>query len=144
MSSNLPVFPESMLMGESPTKTPTQAPTDTELNKETAMAIESLIKDIAEESFMIKTEIPSETDIIQIESDEEDVSQTDTTAPTTTAKTTSSLTPLSKSLLSSQISQYELDWGKREECQAKTALMKTISMKHLSGIDDDYSKMVPL
>uniref|UniRef100_A0A915K5W9 Uncharacterized protein n=1 Tax=Romanomermis culicivorax TaxID=13658 RepID=A0A915K5W9_ROMCU len=66
-----------MLTGESLTKTPTQAPTqasaDTELYKETAMAIKSLIKDIAEESL--------------IESDEDDISQTDTTAPTTTAKT---------------------------------------------------------
>uniref|UniRef100_A0A915HIH3 Uncharacterized protein n=1 Tax=Romanomermis culicivorax TaxID=13658 RepID=A0A915HIH3_ROMCU len=61
-----------MLMNESPMETPTQAPTDTELDKETGMAIESLIKDIAEESFTIKTKIPSQNDIIQIETDEED------------------------------------------------------------------------
>uniref|UniRef100_A0A915K9V1 Uncharacterized protein n=1 Tax=Romanomermis culicivorax TaxID=13658 RepID=A0A915K9V1_ROMCU len=140
MSSNLPVYLEAMLMNESPMETPTQAPTDTELDKETGMAIESLIKDIAEESFTIKTKIPSENDIIQIETDEEDVSQTDTTVPTTTAKTTSSLTPLSKSL---SISQYKLDWGKGGESRAKAALMTTFSMENLSGIDDEDSTMIP-
>uniref|UniRef100_A0A915HGT5 Uncharacterized protein n=1 Tax=Romanomermis culicivorax TaxID=13658 RepID=A0A915HGT5_ROMCU len=90
---------------------------------------------------MIKTEIRSKNDIIRIESIKEDVLQTDTTAPTTTAKTTSSVTPLSKSLL---ISQYELDWSKGEEYRTKATLMKTISMKDLSGKDDDNSKMVPL
>uniref|UniRef100_A0A915I9C3 Uncharacterized protein n=1 Tax=Romanomermis culicivorax TaxID=13658 RepID=A0A915I9C3_ROMCU len=99
-----------MLLGKSPMKTPTQAPTDTEFDKETTMAIDI----------------------------EEDVLQTDTTAPTTTAKTTSSVTPLSKSLL---ISQYELDWSKGEEYQTKATLTKTISMKDLSGKDDDNSKM---
>uniref|UniRef100_A0A915HLY2 Uncharacterized protein n=1 Tax=Romanomermis culicivorax TaxID=13658 RepID=A0A915HLY2_ROMCU len=107
-----------MLTGESLTKTLTQAPTqasaDTEFDKETAMAVNLLIKDIADELFVIKAEIPTETDIIQIQSDEDDVSQTNTTAPTTTAKTTSSLTPLSKNLL---YSQYELDWNKIEEDQ---------------------------
>uniref|UniRef100_A0A915KDW0 Uncharacterized protein n=1 Tax=Romanomermis culicivorax TaxID=13658 RepID=A0A915KDW0_ROMCU len=147
MSSNLPVFPEAMLMGESLTKTPTQAPTqaftDTELDKETAMAVQWLIKDIAEELFAIKTEVPTETDIIQIQSDEDDVSQTNTTARTTTAKTTSSLTPLSKNL---SYSQYELDWGKGEQLRAKAVLTKTISMKNILRIDDDDddSKMFPL
>uniref|UniRef100_A0A915LCM8 Uncharacterized protein n=1 Tax=Romanomermis culicivorax TaxID=13658 RepID=A0A915LCM8_ROMCU len=106
----LKIYPNAMLTGECPTKTPTQAPTqasaDTEFNKETAMAIESLIKDIADESFAIKTKIPTETDIIQIGRYEDDVSQTDTTAPTTMAKITSSLTALSKNL---SYSQYQLD-----------------------------------
>uniref|UniRef100_A0A915J081 Uncharacterized protein n=1 Tax=Romanomermis culicivorax TaxID=13658 RepID=A0A915J081_ROMCU len=76
MSSNLPVF--LLLMGESPTKTPiqatTQASTDTEFDKEMAMAVKPLIKDMADESFAVKTEIPTETDIIQIKSDKDDVS----------------------------------------------------------------------
>uniref|UniRef100_A0A915KIM1 Uncharacterized protein n=1 Tax=Romanomermis culicivorax TaxID=13658 RepID=A0A915KIM1_ROMCU len=66
MSSNLPVFPESMLLALSTTETPTQAPTDIKLDKETVMAVESLIKDITEESFVIKTKILSKTDIIEI------------------------------------------------------------------------------
>uniref|UniRef100_A0A915I4L2 Uncharacterized protein n=1 Tax=Romanomermis culicivorax TaxID=13658 RepID=A0A915I4L2_ROMCU len=56
------------------------------------------------------------------------------------AKTASSLTPLSKNL---SYSQYELDWGKGEEFRAKAALMKTIPMRNILGIDDDDSKMVP-
>uniref|UniRef100_A0A915J2E7 Uncharacterized protein n=1 Tax=Romanomermis culicivorax TaxID=13658 RepID=A0A915J2E7_ROMCU len=125
-----------MLTGESPSKTPTQAPADTELNKETAMAIESLIKDITEESFAIKMDVPTESNIIQIKSDQEDVSQTDTTAPTTMAKATSSLTLLSKNL--------SYNWGKGEEFRAKAVLTKTILMRNILGIDDDDSKMVPL
>uniref|UniRef100_A0A915HLL3 Uncharacterized protein n=1 Tax=Romanomermis culicivorax TaxID=13658 RepID=A0A915HLL3_ROMCU len=104
------------------------------------MAVESLIKDIAEELFMIKTEVPTKTNIIQIKSDKEDVSQTDTTAPTTTAKTTSSLTPLSKNL---SYSQFKLDWGKGEDFQAKAALTKNILMRNISEIEDDNSKIVP-
>uniref|UniRef100_A0A915JS57 Uncharacterized protein n=1 Tax=Romanomermis culicivorax TaxID=13658 RepID=A0A915JS57_ROMCU len=43
-------------------------------------------------------EVPTETDVIQIESEDKDVSTTDTTAPMMMTKTTSSLTPLSKNL----------------------------------------------
>uniref|UniRef100_A0A915LDB9 Uncharacterized protein n=1 Tax=Romanomermis culicivorax TaxID=13658 RepID=A0A915LDB9_ROMCU len=134
-----------MLMRESPTKTPTQAPTqtsaETEFNKETAIPVKSLIKLTAEESFSIKTEIPTETNIIQIDREEDEVSRTDTTVPMTMAKTTSSLTPLSKNL---SYSQYELDWDKGEEYGAKAALVKTLSMKDMSQIEDnDESKMIP-
>uniref|UniRef100_A0A915KRX0 Uncharacterized protein n=1 Tax=Romanomermis culicivorax TaxID=13658 RepID=A0A915KRX0_ROMCU len=57
-------------------------------------------------------EVPTETDVIQIDSEDDDVWTTDTTAPMTTAKPTSSLTPLSKNLL---YSQYDIDWDKGEE-----------------------------
>uniref|UniRef100_A0A915KIW3 Uncharacterized protein n=1 Tax=Romanomermis culicivorax TaxID=13658 RepID=A0A915KIW3_ROMCU len=146
MSSNLPVYPEAMFMGESPTKTPIQAPTqasaDTEFDKETAMAVESLIKDIADESFTVKTKVPTKTDIIQIQSDKDDASQTDTTPPTTTAKTMSSLTPLSKNL---SYSQYELDSIRGQDVREKAALVKTISMRDISQINDNDndSKIVP-
>uniref|UniRef100_A0A915HTG3 Uncharacterized protein n=1 Tax=Romanomermis culicivorax TaxID=13658 RepID=A0A915HTG3_ROMCU len=146
MSSNLPVYPDAMLMGESPKKTPTQAPTqfsvETEFNKERAKAVESLIKDIADESFAVKTEIRTETDIIQIEIDEDDVSQTDTTRPTTTAKTMSSLTPLSMNL---SYSQCEFDSIREQDLREKVALVKTLSMRDISRMDDDDndSKMIP-
>uniref|UniRef100_A0A915HVG4 Uncharacterized protein n=1 Tax=Romanomermis culicivorax TaxID=13658 RepID=A0A915HVG4_ROMCU len=86
-------------------------------------------------------EIPTETDVIQIDSEEDDVSRTDTTAPMTTARTTSSLTPLSKNL---SYSQYDIDWDKGEEYREKAALVKTTSMRDISQIeceDDDDWKM---
>uniref|UniRef100_A0A915I6Q5 Uncharacterized protein n=1 Tax=Romanomermis culicivorax TaxID=13658 RepID=A0A915I6Q5_ROMCU len=78
-----------------------------------------------------------------IDSEEEDVSRTNTTAPMTMAKTTSSLTPLSKNL---SYSQYDIDWDKGEEYREKAALVKTTSMRDISQIeceDDDDSKMIP-
>uniref|UniRef100_A0A915L7G1 Uncharacterized protein n=1 Tax=Romanomermis culicivorax TaxID=13658 RepID=A0A915L7G1_ROMCU len=147
MCSNLPVFLDTMLTGESLTKKPTQAPTqtsaETELDKETAMAVQSLIKDIANELFTVKTEIPTGTNIIQIDSEEDDISPTDTTAPMTTAKTTSSLTLLSKNL---SYSQYELDLIREQDIQEKAALVKTSLMRDISQMedeDDKDSKMIP-
>uniref|UniRef100_A0A915HJB7 Uncharacterized protein n=1 Tax=Romanomermis culicivorax TaxID=13658 RepID=A0A915HJB7_ROMCU len=137
MSSNLPVYPEAMLMGESPTKMPTHAPTqafaNTEFDKETAIAVKSVIKDIADESFAVKTKVPTKTDIIQMESDEDDISQTDTTKPTTTAKTTSSLTLLSKNL---SYSQYKLDSIRGQEVQEKA-----VSREHPSDSKDPQKKI---
>uniref|UniRef100_A0A915L8N6 Uncharacterized protein n=1 Tax=Romanomermis culicivorax TaxID=13658 RepID=A0A915L8N6_ROMCU len=147
MSSNLPVHRSTTLTGESPMKTPTQAPAqsfaETEFDTETAMAVKSLIKQTAEDSFAIKTEIPTETDVIQINSEDDYVSTTDTTAPMMTAKTTSSLTLLSKNL---SYSQYNIDLNKGEEYREKAALVKTMSMRDIPQIEreeEDDSKMVP-
>uniref|UniRef100_A0A915HNA9 Uncharacterized protein n=1 Tax=Romanomermis culicivorax TaxID=13658 RepID=A0A915HNA9_ROMCU len=106
-----------------------------------AIAVKSLIKDITDESFAVKTKIPTQTNIMQIESDEDDVSQTDTITPTTTAKTTS-LNPLSKNLW---YSQYELDSIRGEDVRQKAPLVKTSSMRDISCTDDDDkdSKVVP-
>uniref|UniRef100_A0A915KLD8 Uncharacterized protein n=1 Tax=Romanomermis culicivorax TaxID=13658 RepID=A0A915KLD8_ROMCU len=140
MSLNLPVFLQSMLLAKSPVKMPKQAITDFKLDNKTGMAVESLIKDIAEESFTIKTKIPSQMDIIQIESEEENVSETNTTQQMQLTKTTTSATLLSKSLSSSQ---YHIDWDKGEENREKAILMKMILMKDLSETEDEDLKMVP-
>uniref|UniRef100_A0A915HTK5 Uncharacterized protein n=1 Tax=Romanomermis culicivorax TaxID=13658 RepID=A0A915HTK5_ROMCU len=117
-----------------------QATTDIEIDNKTVMAVQSLIKDIAEESFAIKTKILSKMNIIQIESEEENVSETDTTAQRPMTKMTTSITPLLKSL---SYSTQHNDWTKEDEYSPKNALIKMMSLKDLSKEEDVESQMVP-
>uniref|UniRef100_A0A915KRF3 Uncharacterized protein n=1 Tax=Romanomermis culicivorax TaxID=13658 RepID=A0A915KRF3_ROMCU len=89
----------------------------------------------------MKTEIPREMNIIQIESEEENVSETDTTPQTPMVKRKTSITLLSNSL---SHSTQHIDWTKEDEYIAKNALIKTMSLKDLSKEEDVKSQMVAL
>uniref|UniRef100_A0A915JBV6 Uncharacterized protein n=1 Tax=Romanomermis culicivorax TaxID=13658 RepID=A0A915JBV6_ROMCU len=133
-----------MLLGEvvSLKKTPEQTSTKYDLDKETAMAIESLIKDVVQELKIVKIENPSEMNVFQLESDTDDVSENETMSETPTMKTTtSSMTPLSKSAL--YTSTFHIDWNKIEEYRAKTTLIKMILLKNmLKEAEDSKSLML--
>uniref|UniRef100_A0A915KZ88 Uncharacterized protein n=1 Tax=Romanomermis culicivorax TaxID=13658 RepID=A0A915KZ88_ROMCU len=77
---------------------PEQISTELKFNKEMAMAVELLIKDITQEPEVVKTENLSEMDVIQLKDNIEDVSENDTITETPMKQTTTSMTPLLKSL----------------------------------------------
>uniref|UniRef100_A0A915HR28 Uncharacterized protein n=1 Tax=Romanomermis culicivorax TaxID=13658 RepID=A0A915HR28_ROMCU len=139
MISNLPIFGELILQGESPTKMPKQAAPKSQFHNKIAIAVESLMKDITEESFGMKTEILSKMDVIQIKSDNKNLSETDTTTQMLKTKTMTWPTPLSKS---PSYSQYHVDWDKGEEYRAKATLVKTTSLKDLSKEEESKEHMV--
>uniref|UniRef100_A0A915KYG8 Uncharacterized protein n=1 Tax=Romanomermis culicivorax TaxID=13658 RepID=A0A915KYG8_ROMCU len=120
---------EVMLLRETASlkKTPEHISTKLEFNEETAMAVESLTKDVAQETKVLKTENQSQMDVIQLESNTEDISENDTVTKTPTMQTTSSMTRLLKSLL---YSTQHIDWHKKEEYRAKAARQNIIAERY--------------
>uniref|UniRef100_A0A915KJ17 Uncharacterized protein n=1 Tax=Romanomermis culicivorax TaxID=13658 RepID=A0A915KJ17_ROMCU len=77
---------------------PEQISTELKFIKEMMMAVELLIKDVVQETEVVKTENLSEMDVIQLEGNTQYVSENDTVTETPMKQTTTSMTPLLKSL----------------------------------------------